>query len=106
MKIKNFFKTNTNTSNNLYLSKKIINPFRDWLILIALFTVMIIYFVVFDSLTYNKIIKGEMYISVEKEELTFVKLNREELKSIIDKFEGKKDYVSKMKIELLSDPSM
>ncbi|MFA5934382.1 MAG: hypothetical protein WC827_00630 [Candidatus Paceibacterota bacterium] len=103
-KIKNIFENNISGSS--YISKKFISPCRDWFILIILLILMIISSIIFDIITYQKIVKGEMYVTVEKEELTLVNLDADKLKLIIDNFEQKKESVSKMKIDILADPSM
>lgn len=103
-KIKDIFENSV--SGNKYISKKIINPYRDWMILLVVFFIMICFFVLFDILTYHKIIKGEMYVSVLKEELTFIKLEKEKLQAIVDLFKEKEDFISNIKIKKLIDPSI
>ncbi|MDD4804189.1 MAG: hypothetical protein PHN69_03360 [Candidatus Pacebacteria bacterium] len=104
MKIKNIFENNI--FSNSHISKNSIKPCREWIVLIVLLFVMIISSIIFDIITYQKIIRGEMYVSVGKDELIFVKLEKDKLKDITDRFEEKKEYVSKAKIENIVDPSM
>jgi hypothetical protein len=103
-KIKDIFE-NKFLDNN-YISKNIINPCRDWIILLALLLIMIVSSIAFNFITYQKIVKGEMYISVKKEELTLVNLEKDKINMILDSFQQKKDYISKIKIESLIDPSI
>ena len=104
MNIKNILKNNI--SDNNYISKNIIKPCRDWFFLLTFLIIAIIFSVFFDIFTYQKIIKGEMYISVGKEELILVKLEKEKLKNITDSFEQKKEYISKARIDNVVDPSI
>ena len=103
-KIKDIFE-NKLLSNN-YVSKKIVNPCRDWVVLVVLLLIMIVSSITFDFITYQKIVRGEMYISVKKEELTLVNLEKDKINIILDNFQQKKDYISKIKIESIIDPSI
>lgn len=102
--IKNFFKRNI--VKDKYISKNLIKPCRDWRLLIISFLIMLVVSITFDFLTYQKIVKDEMYVSVVKEELVLVELKDKELEDIVSDFEKKREYISEIKIIDLLDPSI
>jgi hypothetical protein len=87
-------------------SKKIVNPKRDWHIILFIFAILIIASVGFDFYMYQKIVSGDMYVSVNKEELTIENLKANDLKKILDNFEVKKSAATTLKLENLVDPSL
>ncbi len=93
-------------STPIFLSKNIVNPRRDWIILISIFIALIILSLGFDFYMYQKIISGGMYISVNKEELVVENLKHNELKNILDNFESKKTKTAELKLDNLVDPSI
>ena len=92
--------------NKFFSSNKIINPRRDWIILIVLFLIMIISAIIFDASFYTKISNGDMYVSVSREELNLENLKTGDLKKLIEDFESKKEIISNLKIKYLIDPSL
>ncbi len=103
-KINSFF--NNFFVGKFFNSNKIINPKRDWIILIALFLIMIISVLSFDLITYERIANGDMYVSVSKDELNLENLKTDALKKLIENFESKSAKISSLKIEPSIDPSI
>lgn len=93
-------------SKSVVSSTKIVNPKRDWNILIIIFIIFIIASVGFDFYMYQQITSGDMYISVNKNELTIENLKSLDLKKILDNFETKKSMIMTLKLENLVDPSI
>ena len=98
--------SNNPSAKTIHLSGKIVNPRRDWNILIILFFVFILASIGFDLYMYLQIKSGDMYISVNKSELTIENLKSADLKKILDKFESKKVIITTLKLEKLIDPSL
>ena len=92
--------------SRLLSSRKIINPKREWTILLIFFSLMLLAFLLFDEITYQKISSGEMYISVNKSELNIEVLKVDELKKLINDFELKKEKIAALRIMNLIDPSI
>lgn len=97
---------NNNQSKELSLSDKIVNPRRDWNILLILFVVFIVASIGFDTYMYLQIVSGDMYVSVNRSDLTIEALKTTELQKILDNFEAKKVKITTLKIENLVDPSL
>jgi hypothetical protein len=89
-----------------FFSGKIVNPKRDWSILVFLFSIIIIASIGFDFYMYRKIVSGDMYVSVRKDELVIESLKSNDLKKIADNFELKKTNMTNLKLENLIDPSI
>ena len=102
--IKSF--TNNSLESKSFFSKNMINPKRDWSILIILFIFLIIASIGFDFYMYQKIVGGDMYVSVNKDELIVENLKSNDLKKIIDTFDVEKNNITKLKLENLVDPSI
>lgn len=104
--------TKMKLSSNGFLSKKvltsdgIVNPKRDWNILMISFVVFVAASVAFDYYMYQQTVSGDMYVSVDKTELVIVKLKSDDLKSILANFETKKSKITTLKINNLIDPSI
>jgi|GEM_PF-6621325 len=92
--------------NKIFDSNKVINPKRDWILLIILFLVMLVCAITYDSLIYTKISNGEMYVSINRNELNLENLKIDELKKLIDNFESKSAKISSLKIGPSIDPSL
>lgn len=75
------------------LSEKIVNPKRDWNILIFFFIIFILISVIYDYYIYQKITKGEIYISINKEDLVIENLKSDDLQKILDNFEIKENNI-------------
>ena len=93
-------------SESSFFSKNIVNPKRDWNILIILFGIFIIASIGFDFNMYQQIVGGDMYISLKREELIIENLKSSDLKKILDNFETKKSMILTLKLENLVDPSI
>ncbi len=104
--IKADLKIKTDFFNKLLSSRKIINPKREWMLLLAFFLILIISFVSFDFITYKKISSGEMYISINRLDLNIEVLKTDALKKLIDNFESRKAKITSLKVENLIDPSL
>lgn len=94
------------SSESFFLSGKIVNPKRDWNILIILFIIFIIASIGFDFNMYQQIVGGDMYVSVKREELIIENLKTNDLKKILANFEAEKTLISTLKLENLVDPSL
>jgi hypothetical protein len=92
--------------NISYSPIKKINPGRDWVILSVIFCVLLISAIVFNLYFYLNISNGDMYISVNKEDLMLKSLKIDSLKKVVDNFESKKEIISKLKVEYIIDPSI
>lgn len=99
-------KSPSNIFGSIQLSGKIFNPMRDWNIIIILTIVFIIASVGFDIYMYAQIVSGEMYVSVNRGDLTIESLKTSNLQSILNDFENKKSIITTLKIENLVDPSI
>ena len=93
-------------SRPIFLPRGIVNPKRDWNILIILFIVLITSSVGFDFYMYQHIVSGDMYVSVTKTELVIENLKSDDLKKILENFETKKSKITTLKLENLVDPSI
>lgn len=89
-----------------FFLERIVSPKRDWGILLIIFSILVIASVVFDFYMYQKIVSGDMYVSVKKDELVIESLKSSELKNITDNFESKAVNITKLKLENLVDPSI
>lgn len=89
-----------------FFLENIVSPKRDWSILLIIFSVLIIISIGFDFYMYQKIVSGDMYVSVKKDELMVETLKSNDLKNITDNFEFKKSNITKLKLENLVDPSI
>ncbi len=104
--VKNKILPNNYRFKPIKLSGKIVNPKRDWNILIISFVVLILASIGFDSYMYWQIVNGDMYISVKKEELVIENLKSGDLQKISDIFDGKKSKTATLKLGNLVDPSI
>ena len=93
-------------SKPLPLSSDLVNPKRDWMILIITFIIFILIVVSFDAYMYQEIVSGDMYISVNREDLFIENLKSDDLRKVISVFETKKTNVINLKLENLTDPSI
>ncbi|MFH1454794.1 MAG: hypothetical protein ABIF22_00485 [bacterium] len=93
-------------SKPIPLSGGIVNPKRDWNILIILFLVFIVSSMGFDYYMYQQIVSGDMYVSVARTEIVIENLKSDDLKKILDNFETKKSKITTLKLENLVDPSL
>jgi hypothetical protein len=96
----------TQIKNVSYSPIKKINPSRDWIILRVVFCILLILTIVFDLYFYMNISNGDMYISVNKEDLMLKSLKIDSLKNLVESFESKKEIISKLKVEYIIDPSI
>jgi len=87
-------------------TKKLINPNREWRIILVIIFFIIIGTIFYDIYTYMQISSGEMYISVKKEELIIENLKENQLKKVVNSFEQKIEISSSSKLENLPDPSI
>lgn len=93
-------------SRSISLPGKIVNPLRDWNILIIIFIFFIIISVGFDFYMYRQIVNDEMYVGVKREELVIENLKSDDLQKILTNFEGKKANMTNLKPQNLVDPSI
>lgn len=93
-------------TEGLSLSDKIVRPKREWYVLLAIFIISFVSVIVFNIYMYINITNGDMYVSVNKEELIIENLKVSSLDNIINKIETKKANFSNLKIERLTDPSI
>ena len=95
-----------NRLGKVSLSSRIENPKRDWGILIVFFFILILISVGFDMYMYQKIVSGDMYISVKREELVIESLKSKDLQKILENFQAKKSAITTLKVESMVDPSL
>jgi cell division protein FtsI/penicillin-binding protein 2 len=88
------------------LSGKIVNPKRDWTIILILSVIFIVTAIGFDAYMYLQIISGDMYVSVQRNELIIENLKTSALQDILNTFESKKANLSTLKTDSLVDPSI
>ena len=93
-------------SNSFFERNRVVNPRRDWYILVLTFTILIVIIVVFDYNMYKRIIGEEMYVAVKSNELVIENLKFDDFKKITDNFEVKKAKLVSSKLENLIDPSI
>ncbi len=98
--------TTDSLSKPALLSRDIVNPKRDWNILIIFLAILVATSVFFDIHMYKTLVKEDMYISVDKTELTIEKLKSDDLEKILNNFKAKKSVVANLKLENLIDPSI
>jgi hypothetical protein len=104
--VKNKIFNNNFSQTKKIFSVKIVNPKRDWHILLFVFIILIISAIGFDFYIYQKIVGGDMYVTINKDELTIENLKSDDLQKILDYFEIKKSKISTIKLENLVDPSI
>ena len=83
-----------------------INPKREWLILVILFFILTLATAGFDFYIYRQVVNGDMYISVNREDITIENLKTIDLQKILDGFENKKNIITNLKLKNLVDPSI
>ncbi len=85
---------------------KIINPQKNWIILIIIFTILILISLGFDFNYYQQIASGDMYVDINRADLSIQNLKKDELQKILDNFETKKTSIATLKAKNLVDPSI
>jgi hypothetical protein len=96
----------TSTFGTINFSGKLVNPKRDWPILLFLSVVFILISVGFDVYMYLQISSGNMYVTISKNELVIESLDSSTLQNILNDFENKKANIADLKIDNLVDPSI
>ena len=104
--IKNKILPNNPEIESIKLSGKIVNPKRDWMILMILSAILIISSIGFDEYMRRQIESGDMYVSVNKSDLVIENLQTTALQNILTNFENKKTNMMNLKLENLVDPSI
>ena len=106
----NIYQTKMQNSDSLYkpifLSDKIVNPRRDWKILVTLCAVLIMTSIGFDYCMYKWITNEDMYVSINTQDLVIEHLKSDDLKKILTNFEIKKTNVTTLKLKNSVDPSL
>ena len=96
--------------NNIFQTKfnfeRRLNPKRDWNILIIIFIILLVISVGFDFYMYQQIVSGDMYVSVNKNDLVIENLKSSDLQRILNNFETKKTNMTTLKLKNLVDPSI
>ncbi len=90
----------------IYVPVYIINPRRDWIILMVISATIFLGAIFYDYSFYKRVSTGEMYISVNKDELTLEALNVDELKKILQLYKDKSDFTSQFQTMHSIDPSL
>ena len=90
----------------IFSSEKIVNPSRNWNILMILFSVIILASIFFDYFMYRQIVNGDMYVSVNRQDLVIENLKTKDLQRIVDNFDAKKAKITGLKLENQVDPSI
>ena len=83
-----------------------IKPRRDWKVLVVLLIVMFLGIMSFDAFLYYKNVGGEMYVSIDKNDIYLQKIKSANLNLVIQNFENKKTAFATLKRSLLIDPSL
>jgi hypothetical protein len=98
--------SNNKIWNRIFVRKNIIHPKRDWIILTVFFIAMLLSAIIFDAFLYLRIVSGDMYISIDKNELVLENLESSEIEFVIDGFELRKDQVDSLRDGIIRDPSL
>ncbi len=93
-------------TTHLFGPNDAVNPKREWILLVILFSCMVAASFVFDAYLYHQIVSGDMYISVNKNELVLENLKTDEIKKLLANFELKAEKLKNLRIEKLIDPSL
>jgi hypothetical protein len=93
-------------TEGLSLSDKIVKPKREWFILLTVFVLSFVCVVVFNVYMYINITNGDMYVSVNKEELVIENLKVSSLDKVIKNIESKNLNFTNLRVEKLTDPSI
>jgi hypothetical protein len=93
-------------TEGLSLSDKIVKPKREWFILLTVFVLSFVCVVVFNVYMYINITNGDMYVSVNKEELVIENLKVSSLDKVIKNIELKNLNFTNLRVEKLTDPSI
>ncbi len=83
-----------------------IHPKRDWMVILISFLVIFIGVLFYDYSFYSRASGGEMYISVNKDELKLESLNIDALKKVLQDYKDKSQYITDFKSVSLVDPSL
>jgi hypothetical protein len=92
--------------DKILFSKKIINPRRDWTVLVIFLFILIIGALAFDGLMYEKIASGEMYVSVERSELNLQPLHVGAMQQVISDYQSRAENISSIRTKNFIDPSL
>ncbi len=87
-------------------SKNLINPKRDWAVLVIFFSIAVIFSILFEAYLYREIVKGDMFVTVNRDELNLENLKIDDLKKVLAIFEAKKSAKDNYKVERSVDPSL
>jgi len=87
-------------------SEKIINPRRDWDILVISLVIFVLISIGFNLYMYQQIVSGDMYVSVKTTDLVIENLKTDDLQKVLNNFENKKTNTKTLKLENLVDPSI
>jgi len=91
---------------NKFFSGQTFDVKRDWNILLVIFLILLLASIGFDISMHQKIVSGDMYVSVNRNELIIENLKSNDLKKILDNFENKKAKITTLKMQNLVDPSI
>jgi len=98
--------SNRNSGTIFVWLGKIINPQKNWIILIIIFIILILTSLGFDFNYYQQIVSGDMYVDINRADLSIQSLKKNELQNILDNFEAKKTSIATLKAKNLVDPSI
>jgi len=90
----------------VFTSQKLISPRRDWIILLACAALALGAALTFDAFMYTQITSGEMYVSVNKDQLDLQPLKTDQLKAILDNFQNRSVASTSLKVGTQIDPSL
>ncbi len=103
---KNIKISNNTQASKKFWSSKIIKPKRDWRSILVISITLLIFALGFDFYIYEQISSGEMYVNVNRADLSVQSLMKNELQKILDAFEAKKQVITTLKVKNLVDPSI
>lgn len=87
-------------------SNAIVRPKRDWAILLIFFFLLLLGAMAYDGFLYRDIASGEMYVSVNPNEIQSESIDATTLNSVVADFESRQAEIATMKIQKLVDPSL
>lgn len=104
-KIRNFF-DGCMGKKLFYKKSLIVNPFRDWKIIMIISVVIFLVLLSLDLYLYMRSAGGSMFVSGSKIEETLGRLDKINLNKVIDYFKAKEDTKLEMKKTSIIDPSL
>lgn len=87
-------------------SQTIINPKRDWVVILSVSFLILVMFLIFDYILFNKVNSGSMFIDVNSREINIERLSVDKLNQVIKDFDNKAFRLTQIKKGIIVDPSL